>query len=213
MLADAYVELRRRTGDAPIRLDAAGYLSRAHEPYLEDVRDRLDKAGLKSEFTYHGAVDRSGKLAFLRSIDVLSVPATYDEPKGVFLLEAMASGVPVVQPRRGAFTEMVEKTGGGLLVAPDQVGALAEGLHTLWRDRSLTEKLGSERSPECAITTASRTRQIVWSRRTNWRLVVVHRLRRACALLALLIDEQFPGPSTCSRSRTSRRSTRLRAVR
>jgi glycosyltransferase involved in cell wall biosynthesis len=141
-LADAYVELRRRTGDAPIRLDAAGYLSRAHEPYLEDVRDRLDKAGLKNEFTYHGALDRSAKLAFLRSIDVLSVPATYDEPKGVFVLEAMASGVPVVQPRRGAFTEMVEKTGGGLLVAPDQVGALAEGLHTLWRDRSLTEKLG-----------------------------------------------------------------------
>src|SRR6476620_9625457 len=51
VLADAYVELRRRTGDAPIRLDAAGYLSRAHEPYLEDVRDRLDKAGLKGEFT------------------------------------------------------------------------------------------------------------------------------------------------------------------
>ena len=66
-LADAYVELRRRTGDAPIRLDAAGYLSRAHESYLEDVRDRLDKAGLANEFTYHGAVDRSGKLAFLRS--------------------------------------------------------------------------------------------------------------------------------------------------
>ena len=49
---------------------------------------------------------------------MLSVPATYDEPKGMFLLEAMASGVPVVQPRRGAFTEIVEKTGGGLLVDP-----------------------------------------------------------------------------------------------
>ena len=80
------------------------------------------------EFTYRGAVDRDGKLAFLRSLDVLSVPATYDEPKGVFLLEAMASGVPVVQPRRGAFTEIVEKTGGGLLVAPDDPSALADGI-------------------------------------------------------------------------------------
>ena len=39
----------------------------------------------------------------------MSVPATYDEPKGIFLLEAMAIGVPVVQPRRGAFPEIVER--------------------------------------------------------------------------------------------------------
>ncbi len=127
---------------ANVRLEAAGYLSRAHAGYLEDVRRSLDAAGLADEFTYHGVVDRAGKLAFLQSIDLLSVPATYDEPKGVFLLEAMASGVPVVQPRRGAFTEIVEKTGGGILVAPDNVDALADGLHTLWNDRSLAETLG-----------------------------------------------------------------------
>ena len=89
--------------------------------------------GSADEFTYHGAVDRDGKLAFLRTLDVLSVPAPYDEPKGVFLLEAMARGVPVVQPRRGAFTEIVEQTGGGLLVTPDDEEALAEGLYQLWQ--------------------------------------------------------------------------------
>ena len=99
-------------------------------------------AGLAGEFTYHGAVDRESKLAFLQSIDVLSVPATYDEPKGMFLLEAMASGVPVVQPRRGAFIEIVEATGGGLLVTPDDPGALAEGLHTMWRDRAHAAEIG-----------------------------------------------------------------------
>jgi len=89
-------------------------------------------------------VDRAGKLAFLQSLDVLSVPATYDEPKGVFLLEAMASGVPVVQPRRGAFTEIVERTGGGLLVAPDDPAALADGLHAVWSDRALADRLRSQ---------------------------------------------------------------------
>jgi len=73
---------------------------------------------------------------------VLSVPAPYDEPKGVFLLEAMASGVPVVQPRRGAFTEIVEKTGGGLLVAPDDPKALGEALYELWQDRGKAATLG-----------------------------------------------------------------------
>lgn len=141
-LADAYALFRQRTAGSPVRLEVAGYLSRADEPYLDGVRRSLDHAGLAGEFTYHGAVDRHGKLAFLTSLDVLSVPATYDEPKGVFLLEAMASGVPVVQPRRGAFTEVVENTGGGLLVAPDDPAALADGLYRLWHDRELARTLG-----------------------------------------------------------------------
>ena len=56
----------------------------------------------------------------------------------------MAAGVPVVQPRRGAFTEIVERTGGGTLVAPDDPAALADGLHALWKDRELTRRLGRQ---------------------------------------------------------------------
>jgi glycosyltransferase involved in cell wall biosynthesis len=129
VLADAYVRLRRRTSAMPMRLEAAGYLPRDGRPYLESGRRTIGDAGLGHEFTYRGEVDRDGKLAFLRGLDVLSVPATYDEPKGMFLLEAMASGVPVVQPRRGGFTEIVERTGGGLLVTADDPDALADGLH------------------------------------------------------------------------------------
>jgi glycosyltransferase involved in cell wall biosynthesis len=73
---------------------------------------------------------------------VLSVPATYAEPKGLFLLEAMATGIPVVQPRRGAFPEILERTGGGLIVEPDQDEALADGLLTLWRDPARARALG-----------------------------------------------------------------------
>ncbi|PYR60152.1 MAG: hypothetical protein DMF85_05945 [Acidobacteria bacterium] len=136
VLAESYIHLRSLEPHAEMRLDAAGYLAPAQADYLDRIRRDLDNAGLAGEFTYRGAVDRAGKLAFLRSIDVLSVPATYDEPKGVFLLEAMAAGVPVVQPRRGAFTEIVERTGGGLLVEPDNPRAIADGLRTLWRDRA-----------------------------------------------------------------------------
>jgi len=131
VLADAYVRLRRRTGRKPIRLEAAGYLARADRPYLDAVRRILSHANLAHEFSYRGELDREGKLAFLRGLDVLSVPATYDEPKGMFLLEAMAAGVPVVQPRRGGFIEIVDRTGGGLLVERDDPDALADGLYTL----------------------------------------------------------------------------------
>jgi glycosyltransferase involved in cell wall biosynthesis len=143
VLADAYVSFRRRLGRARVRLEAAGYMASAQQPYLKEVEKKLDAAGLAGEFHYRGAVDRAGKLAFLRGLDVLSVPATYDEPKGMFLLEAMASGVPVVQPRRGAFTEVVQKTGGGLLVEPDNVESLADGLYALWSDRARAKALGA----------------------------------------------------------------------
>lgn len=140
-LAEAYVGFRRRTGSAKISLHAAGYMAPNHGSYLEKAHDVLKQAGLGGEFMYHGSLDRQGKLDFLRSLNVLSVPATYDEPKGMFLLESMAAGVPVVQPRRGAFTEVVDKTGGGLLVAPDDVEAVAEGLYRVWSDGALSTAL------------------------------------------------------------------------
>ncbi len=102
-------------------------------------------AGRANEFAYRGSVDRREKIEFLRSLDLLCVPATYDEPKGMFLLEAMACGVPVVQPRRGAFTEVVERTGGGVLVEPDDPTALAETFTALWSDRPRLEALGAAR--------------------------------------------------------------------
>ena len=74
---------------------------------------------------------------------MLSVPAVYDEPKGIFLLEAMACGVPVVQPRRGAFTEVVETTGGGLLVEPDDDASLAAGLLRVREDAALASSLST----------------------------------------------------------------------
>ncbi len=143
LLAEAYVRLRTRMNGARARLEVAGYLAPEHRPYLDGARAVLANAGLQDEMTYHGEIDRAGKRAFLRGLDVLSVPATYDEPKGMSLLEAMASGVPVVQPRRGAFIEVVNKTGGGLLVEQDDPDALASGLHSLWADPALRERLGA----------------------------------------------------------------------
>jgi glycosyltransferase involved in cell wall biosynthesis len=141
LLAEAYVLLRAGTPGAKMRFDAAGYMNPAQQPYLEDIKQRLAGAGLADEFTYHGAVDRAGKLAFLQTLDVMSVPAP-DEPKGVSVLEAMAVGVPVVQPRCGSFPEMVQKTGGGLLVPPNDPQALANALQGLFEDRDLADRLG-----------------------------------------------------------------------
>jgi glycosyltransferase involved in cell wall biosynthesis len=144
VLAETYRRMRLERDDFPAaRLEVAGYLGAEHKGYLDSIVREMKECGLEAEFHYRGVLDRQEKIDFLRGLDVLSVPATYDEPKGIFLLEAMACGVPVVQPRRGAFTEIVEQTQGGLLVEPDDTEALAAGLVKLYRNPQLAERLGS----------------------------------------------------------------------
>src|SRR5580704_13691006 len=141
-LVEAYARLRRETDFSGATLEVAGYLAPEHREYLRGIERRMKDAGLSHEFRYRGVLDRPHKIDFLRNLDVLSVPATYDEPKGIFLLEAMANGVPVVEPRRGGLTEIVEKTGGGILVEPDDTAGLAQGIYSLWKDPALLERLG-----------------------------------------------------------------------
>lgn len=141
VLCEAYRRLREKSDSPKARLEAAGYLLPNHQSYLDAIQRQMTEWGYGAEFHYRGVLDRNQKIEFLRGIDVLSVPATYDEPKGMFLLESMANGTPVVQPRRGAFTEIVEKTGGGILVEPDDPDSLAEGLLRVWRDPALAAAL------------------------------------------------------------------------
>ncbi len=91
-LAEAYRILRHERGLPPSRLRAAGFCGPDQQGYLDGVRRGLRVAGLDSEFEYAGSPDRQGKYAFLRELDVFSVPSPYHEPKGLYLLEAMAAG-------------------------------------------------------------------------------------------------------------------------
>jgi glycosyltransferase involved in cell wall biosynthesis len=142
LLAESYLRLRRESDFAGSALEVAGYLAPEHRAYLHRVERLMRNAGLAREFHYRGELDRAGKTEFLRSLNVLSVPSTYDEPKGIFLLEAMASGVPVVQPRRGTFREILERTGGGVMVEPDDAARLADGIYGLWKNPELAAELG-----------------------------------------------------------------------
>ncbi len=126
---------------ADARLEVAGYLAPAQRTYLRKVERQIQGWGLAQQFRYRGILSRAEKVEFLSNLDVLSVPASYDEPKGMYLLEAMASGVPVVQPRRGAYPEIIEKTGGGLLVDPDNPDSIVAGILSIAQDPDLAEEL------------------------------------------------------------------------
>ena len=142
VLCESYRRLRQRNNLPAARLEVAGYLAPEHQDYLRAIERQMGEWGLDGEFRYRGILDRDAKIRFLQNLDVLCVPSTYSEHKGVYLLEAMANGVPVVQPRRGAFAEIIAKTSGGLLVEPDDCDRLAEGILAIWKDPAWATELG-----------------------------------------------------------------------
>ncbi|HKI33054.1 MAG TPA: glycosyltransferase family 4 protein [Gemmataceae bacterium] len=142
VLAEAFRLMQQEPGAPPARLRASGWLGENNRPYLDEVRRALAGAGLGDRFVYVESPDHASKVRFLQGLDVLSVPTTYREPKGLYVLEALANGVPVVQPRHGSFPELVEATGGGLLVNPDDPRDLAAALRRLADDAGHRTELG-----------------------------------------------------------------------
>jgi glycosyltransferase involved in cell wall biosynthesis len=130
-LVEAYLILRQRGRVAGLKLRVGGSCGPADLPLVEALRARLAAAGLAGEVEFCPNLDRTAKLDFLRSLSVFSVPATYGEAFGLYVIEALAAGVPVVEPRSGAFPELIEATGGGALCAPGDAQALAEAIESL----------------------------------------------------------------------------------
>ncbi len=142
LLVDAFIDLQQQPSLQDSQLAVAGWLGKQYEAYWQEQLDKLAAVGLENRVKYFGSVDRAGKLSFLSSIDVLCVPTTYLEPKGLFVLEGLAAGVPYVQPAHGAFPEMHERVGGGHLFDPETPGALAERLGEVLGDRAGLRALG-----------------------------------------------------------------------
>jgi glycosyltransferase involved in cell wall biosynthesis len=142
VLVDAFLRLRKMEGTPPCRLRVSGWLGENNRAYYNEHRQRLEAAGLAESFEHVESPDHASKVRFLQSLDVLSVPTTYHEPKGLYVLEALANGVPVVQPRHGSFPELIEATGGGLLVAPGDSAGLAEALRILATEPERGREMG-----------------------------------------------------------------------
>jgi glycosyltransferase involved in cell wall biosynthesis len=141
---EAFRRLAREPGREALRLRLAGYLGSRDRPFVDALMAELERDGLRERCELVGEVDLAGKVAFLRSLDVMMMPATYRESKGLTVLEAMANGVPVVVPRHGSLPEMLATAPGGRLVEPGSVEALVTACAELLDDGTLRQRLASE---------------------------------------------------------------------
>ena len=142
ILLEAFRLLRQASNGERVRLAIAGYLSARDRAYFEEQRQALQDWGVADAVELLGEIDRPQKLEFFHRIDLLSVPTIYQEPKGLFVLEAWAAGVPVVQPSHGAFPELIETHGGGLVCQPGSAEDLAFAIQSLIDDPDRRLELG-----------------------------------------------------------------------
>ncbi len=109
-------------------------------PMEGDIRRRIYQTGLGKVVTMAGRQDDFGLRRLYGSAWVAAFPSSY-EPFGIVALEAMATGVPCVVGGAGGLREIVIDGKTGLTIPPGDVGALAEALKAIIRDREWATQL------------------------------------------------------------------------
>lgn len=141
LLVDTYIELKRRDRVPHFKLRVGGGCGPSDEIYVETLKDKMRKAKCLKDVEFYPNLTRGDKLAFFRQLTVFCTPAMYGESFGLYLIEAMAAGVPAVMPRTAAFPEIFEAIGGGTLAEPNPV-ALADAIMPFLRDPNGAREYG-----------------------------------------------------------------------
>lgn len=142
VLIDAAERILADQAASQIRFDAAGYLAPEDAGYLRGIERRCQRPALVGRFHYAGSPDRQAKIAFLRAADVICLPSVFPESKALIALESWAAGTPVVAPRQGAFPELMEDTGAGVLFEPDDPADLARAVRELAAEPDRLTEMG-----------------------------------------------------------------------
>lgn len=144
ILVDAFILLKQKKGFDDVELVLTGGSTGDDRKFLAEIRTKLKKHRLTEQVDFHEDFEEQGLREFLEKVSVVSVPVRNGEAFGIYLLECMISGVPVVQPALGAFPEIVKLTGGGTLFEPNTPEALALELEKLLNDPERHENLSRE---------------------------------------------------------------------
>jgi glycosyltransferase involved in cell wall biosynthesis len=119
----------------------------------EALQAQAQALGVAERLHFTGTV--TDVIGLLAAADVLAAPSR-NEGMGRVLVEAMALGLPVVGARVGGIPDVIVDGESGLLVPPDDPGALAGALVELGRDAALRAKLGAGARPRAeAFSTAA----------------------------------------------------------
>lgn len=141
ILVDAFILLRKIPGNEDIGLLLTGGSTADDRKYIRAQKDKIREAGLEKDVAFIDDFENTARADFFSQVMLLSVPVKAGEAFGIYLTEAMAAGIPVVQPALGAFPEIIEKSGGGVIYQENNPQQLANALQLLMDDKSKVEAL------------------------------------------------------------------------
>ena len=143
-LVDAFILMKQRDEIPGLSLKICGGYTGIDKDFISEQIRKIREHKLEKSIKIYPEFEGDKKLEFFNDVDVISVPVRKYDGYGLYLLEANASGIPVVQPATGAFPEIVGKTGGGIVYSPDTVEALADNLTILMKNKELIASLGKK---------------------------------------------------------------------
>ncbi len=144
ILVDAFMILKSQPGYDDVQLILTGGQTGADNKFLKDIRDKIRRSGFDSSVEFHKEFEGPGRKDFFAKTSLISVPVRNGEAFGIYIAEALASGIPVLQPALGAFPEILEMAGGGIIYGQNRPELLSSALKSLLDDRAALEKLSSE---------------------------------------------------------------------
>jgi glycosyltransferase involved in cell wall biosynthesis len=144
ILVEAFILLKQKEEFGDVGLVLTGGSTGDDRGFLQGIRKRIHDSGLQDEVEFYGDFEEKGLKHFMEKVMVVSVPVRNGEAFGIYLLECMVSGVPVVQPELGAFPEIISLAGGGIVYAPNTPQSLAEALEGLLTDLGELEQISQK---------------------------------------------------------------------
>lgn len=126
IVVDAFIELKKKPGFEDVKLIATGGSTGDDHKFIKEQKRKIKENNLLDSFEILPEYEGEAQHEFYKQVSLVSVPVRIGEAFGMYLLESMASGIPVVQPALGAFPEIVEISGGGVIYMPNTPLKLSE---------------------------------------------------------------------------------------
>jgi len=142
LLVEAFIKIKQNYKNAKLKI--TGGNNTDDEPFINAIKHRMKEAAVLEDAEFQSSFERSERQKFLSSLSVLSVPERHGEAWGLYTLEAMAAGIPVVQAANGVANELLEKTKGGVLFQQNDADALVVKLSELLSEPEKARAMGAK---------------------------------------------------------------------